>query len=322
MRKEKLLTRRSFVSQSLLAGTALLFPVQNFDDYIIPNNTIEHTDLSVFIFSKALQFLDYKSMCEAVKEMGFDGIDLTVRPNGHVLPERVIEDLPKATEAMDLFNLTPQLLSTHVIDANNPIHIKVLHTAGQLGYQYYRTAWIKYTEDRDVLEILENAKQQFKGLTVLNKQHGISAGYQNHSGHFFGASIWDLYQVLENMPPKQIGSQYDVMHACVEGGKNWEIGFKLIKPYINSVVVKDFLWSRKNDKWIPKYTPLGEGMVDFKRFFTLLKKYKINVPISIHTEYDLGGAEHGEHPTIDKKEVFRRIKMDLDFIRRTWKEVN
>ena len=45
--------------------------------------------LKIHIFSKHLQFLIYKDMAEAAAEMGFDGIDLTVRPNGHVLPERV-----------------------------------------------------------------------------------------------------------------------------------------------------------------------------------------------------------------------------------------
>ena len=28
--------------------------------------------------------------------MGFNGVDLTVRPNGHVIPESVRDDLPRA----------------------------------------------------------------------------------------------------------------------------------------------------------------------------------------------------------------------------------
>ncbi|WP_427622686.1 hypothetical protein, partial [Pseudomonas hunanensis] len=69
----------------------------------------------------------------------------------------------------------------------------------------------------------------------------------------------------------------------------------------------------------PINTPLGEGMVDFKSYFSLLKKYKINVPISLHLEYDLGGAEHGaSHITIDKKVVFANMKRDLLFIKNAW----
>jgi len=54
----------------------------------------------ISIFSKHLQWLDYKEMANVLHEIGFDGADLTVRPGGHVLPDRVEEDLPKAAEAL------------------------------------------------------------------------------------------------------------------------------------------------------------------------------------------------------------------------------
>jgi hypothetical protein len=33
-------------------------------------------------------------MAKAATEIGFDGVDLTVRPKGHVLPDNVEKDLP------------------------------------------------------------------------------------------------------------------------------------------------------------------------------------------------------------------------------------
>jgi hypothetical protein len=53
------------------------------------------------VFSKCLQWLDYPGMAGITAEAGFDGVDLTVRAGGHVLPERVEEDLPKAVEAAE-----------------------------------------------------------------------------------------------------------------------------------------------------------------------------------------------------------------------------
>ena len=48
---------------------------------------------------------------------------------------------------------------------------------------------------------------------------------------------------------------------------------------------------------------------------------KINVPVSLHLEYDLGGAEKG-HKTIsvDKKVVFNAMKKDLETVRQVWTE--
>lgn len=320
--KKTELTRRNFIKQSAVAGSALFVPASGIANNLMTLNRLESDKLNVFIFSKALQFLDYTNMSEAVKEMGYDGIDLTVRPKGHVLPENVEEDLPKATEAMKSYDLLASMLSTNIADASAPVSIKVLETASQLGYQYYRTAWFRYNRDEEILKSLDFAKQHLSELAELNKKLKISGAYHNHSGNYMGAAIWDLHQVLENLSPKYMGSQYDIMHATIEGGKNWEYNFMLIKPYINSIVVKDFAWKKINGKWSAQYVPLGEGMVDLKKFFSLLKKYNINVPISIHVEFDLGGAEHGKKPTIDSSEVLARIKKELDYVRETWAKIS
>ena len=318
MKESKEHSRRNFIKQSAMAGGAILLPMQGIAEHLILNQSVE--PLNISIFSKCLQFLDYKDMSEASKEMGFDGVDLTVRPKGHVLPERVVDDLPKATEIMKSYELAPQLFSTSIGDADNAINRKVLETASQLGYQYYRVGWFKYKRENDILETVKFAKKQLKDLARLNRKLGISGSYQNHSGHYFGSGIWDLHEALEKLSPKHLGSQYDIMHATLEGGKGWEIGFKLIQPYINTIVLKDFIWAKKDNKWARQYVPIGEGMIDFNRYFALLKKYKINAPVSIHVEYDLGGAEHGGTPSISHQEVLKRIKKDLDFVRTTWEK--
>jgi len=119
-----------------------------------------------------------------------------------------------------------------------------------------------------------------------------------------------------------MGAQYDIRHAVVEGGGSWELGLKNIKPFINSIVIKDVKWGVVKGKWKAIHVPLGEGMVDFKRYFSLLKQYKIDVPISLHVEYKgLGGAEKGRKEiTIPKKEVFAQIKKDLVFLQEAWKK--
>ena len=53
------------------------------------------------MFSKPLPELDWHALGRAAKDAGFEGVDLTVRPKGHVLPERAGDDLPRAIEAID-----------------------------------------------------------------------------------------------------------------------------------------------------------------------------------------------------------------------------
>lgn len=295
-------------------------PLMGAADPVLKADKTDVPGLEIHIFSKHLQFLGYQDMSEAAREMGFDGIDLTVRPKGHVLPERAGEDLPKATEAMNSFGLAPRIITTKVLDAGDPVGRTVLQTACQLGYDFYRTGWYKYPAGKEIQESASLFQEQLIALASLNKTLGISGSYQNHSGHYFGASIWDLDRALDGMPPGQMGCQYDIMHATVEGGKNWEIGLRLIKDHINTLVVKDFKWARVGGKWKPVYLPLGEGMVDFVSYFSLLKKYRIYVPLSVHCEYDLGGAEHGGTSSIDSQRVFAKLRHDLLFLRNAWQQ--
>lgn len=318
--KSSKLTRRDFTK---LSATALAsIPFLSFQNPFLSTLNDSSNELSVHLFSKHLQFLNYNDMAEAAANIGFNGLDLTVRRKGHVLPNNVEEDLPKAVAAMNNFGLPPVMMSTNVWDANKKVNETVLKTASQLGFTHYRTDWLKYAEDKTIVKAQKEFAQQAIALEKLNKKHGLIGGYQNHAGKHVGAPVWDLLPILTPTKGKNIGAQYDIRHAVVEGGESWELGLKRIKPYINSIVIKDFKWGKVNGKWKPVNVPLGEGMVDFKRYFTLLKKYKINVPVSLHIEHDLGGAEKGKNKiTIPQKEVFTKMKNDLTFLRNAWKNI-
>ncbi|MFK8061310.1 MAG: sugar phosphate isomerase/epimerase family protein [Polaribacter sp.] len=313
-------SRRAFTKLSALGMASI--PLLSFQNKMTNNVFSSSENLNIHLFSKHLQFLDYNEMSAAAAEMGFDGLDLTVRRKGHVLPENVIDDLPKAVAAMKKYDLSPKMMTTNVWGAHKLVHQNVLNTASTLGFTHYRTDWLKYPEDKAITESLAIFGKQAKELEVLNKKYGIIGGYQNHSGKHVGAPIWDLLPILEATEGKFIGSQYDIRHAVAEGGQSWELGLKRIKTYINAIVIKDFKWSIVNGKWKPVSVPMGQGMVDFKRYFTLLKKYNINVPVSLHVEHDLGGAEKGYSKLkIAKKEVLTRIKKDLIYLQQVWENV-
>ena len=311
-------SRREFAKLSAMGLAAMpLFGFQN-----VLNKTVSSPSgqLQVHLFSKHLQFLNYNDMSEAAAEMGFNGLDLTVRRKGHVLPENVEADLPQAVEAMKRHGLNPKLMSTNVWDINIKENRTVLETSSQLGFTHYRTDWLKYPEDQTIQESQMIFAKQAQQLELLNEKLGLIGGYQNHSGKHVGAPVWDLLPILEATKGKFFGCQYDIRHAVVEGGGSWELGLQRIRHYINSIVIKDFKWGIKDGKWQPINVPLGEGMVEFKRYFSLLKKYNINVPISLHLEYNLGGAEKGlSKLTMNKNEVFNYMKKDLNFIKESWK---
>src|SRR6267142_3008812 len=109
-----------------------------------------------------------------------------------------------------------------------------------------------------------------------------------------------------------MGSQYVILHATIEGANSWPLGLKLLKPYIGTLDIKDFHWAKKEGKWTTENKPLGEGMVDLKRYFGLLKENGIQGPFSVHYEYPLGGAQDGAKViTMKKEDVLAAMKKDL-----------
>lgn len=282
---------------------------------------LQQQELEMHLFSKHLQFLDYREMARAASDLGFHGVDLTVRPGGHVEPERVREDLPRAVEAIQNEGLMHRMMTTAVDDADDRIDRTVLSTAADLGIELYRMNWFRFSRDQPLTESVERFKTVLKSLGEVNRELGLTGCYQNHAGLMAGASMWELALMLEEADPEVMGVQYDIRHATVEGGLSWENGLRLVHPNIRTIALKDFRWTESDGSWRVENVPIGEGMVDFTRYFQLLKEYGVQVPASVHFEYPLGGAEHGRSEiSVDREEVYRAMERDLEALRKLWRE--
>ena len=299
--------RRDYIK--LLGTIGLINPIKEILPFSLEK---EKQVFDIHLFSKHLQWLDYEEMSKVAKEIGFDGLDLTVRKKGHVLPENVVKDLPKAVKAMQKYGLKAEMMTTNITSIQEPNTEKILKTASQLGIKSYRMGWLKYTKNQSIAEQIDRFKPQLKELEEMNEFYKIRGDYQNHAGTSVGAAVWDIWLLIKDLNPKWIGCQYDIRHAMVEGLNSWEVGLKLLQTHIQSLDFKDFIYVKKADVWTVENTPIGEGAVDFKKYFQLLSDLNINVPISIHAEYDLGGANHGARKlTIPAKKVIAALKQDL-----------
>ncbi len=149
----------------------------------------------------------------------------------------------------------------------------------------------------------------------------LTGCYQNHAGILIGSSIWEVYQLLKKAAPEDMGSQYDIRHATVEGGLSWQNGLNLIMPRIKTIVLKDFIWTQRSGKWITQNVPFGQGMIDWDAYFKILKKNNIRVPFCLHLEYPIGGAESGSSKlTSDPNTVYEAMKRDLATAKETWEK--
>jgi sugar phosphate isomerase/epimerase len=296
--------RRNFIkSASAFAAASMLPKAPGFSGVIC-------------LFSKHLPSMDWTRMAQAVKKLGFGGIDLTVRPGGHVLPERSSEDLPKAVAAIRAEGMSVPMITTALTSAGDPTSKPILSTAGRLSIPFFKPGYYKYSF-ADVRGELQKAMNDFRSLTEVSKQSGVQCGFHNHEG-YVGAQLWDVAQTIDQLDPKWVGYYFDIRHAVAEGGvAGWKIALNLIAPRIKMIAVKDSYWEKSSKGWRQVNCPLGQGMVDWKAYFKALREANFQGPISLHLEYEIPGAT----TAAQEENTLAAAQRDLEFLKATIQNV-
>lgn len=304
-------SRRKFISGIAYFGTALPFiPRMKFI-----NETVGENKYPVRLFSKPLDSYDFSFMCECLANSGIDGFDLTVRPGGKVEPAEVESELPRLVKQAEKNNLFLDMMVTGILSANDPFTERVLKTASSMGIKYYRLGWFDYEKNSGIWQSIQKYRGILNEIALLNEKYNIHGGYQNHSGTRIGAPVWDLHELLRDLPPEYLGIQYDVRHATVEGANTWIIGMQLISEHIRTLAVKDFTWKSVDGRPQAVTVPLGEGMIDWDLYFKTVRELNITCPITLHVEYPL--LEKGEEnlPLIQQQEIIvNKLRKDMDFL--------
>ena len=236
---------------------------------------------SICAFIKFVQSLSYDQLADAMAEIGFDGIEATVRKGGKIEPNKAVDELPMLVDALAERNLKVTMITTDVLRADEPNAEPVLRTAARLGIPMYRMGFYKYDLKRSVMDQLRAIGPALKDVAALNRELGIQAVYQNHSGaEHVGSVVWDFYSQVQEIPTEQIALAFDIRHATIEAGLSWPTVYNAMRPRIATVYVKDFDWVGRS----AEHVPLGKGRVD-RAFFKRLQADQFKGPISLHVEY-------------------------------------
>lgn len=261
-------------------------------------------------FSKHLPMLEGAALADAVKGVGFDGVDLTVRPGGHVAPERARIDLPRALDAIRGRGIDVPMITTGLLSAEEPTARAILETAGKHGVRYFKPGYYRYALS-DVRAEVAAVGRALAGLAQLGETCGVELGFHNHEGNV-GASLWDIAPEIDKLPAKWAGYYFDARHAVVEGGRiGWKAATRLVAPRLKMIAVKDVFWEKGDRGWRLRDCPLGQGMVDWMWYSKALADAGFHGPVSFHFEYDIEGANADEQ----RGRTIEAAARDLEFMR-------
>jgi sugar phosphate isomerase/epimerase len=255
----------------------------------------------------------YKEVAVHLKAVGVSGPDLTVRPGGLVAPERVTEELPKVAAALREQGLTLPMISTGITRASDPVARPTLAAMKKAGVGFYKLGYYPYADAARWKERLAAVRGDLEGLSKLNEEMGVQAGFHNRAGASVGGALWDSWEVLQPLDRRWIGFYFDPSHATIEGGNHgWKLNFLRVSERLKMVAIKDYVWEKVGGTWRTRWVPLGEGMVRWPEFCALLARASFDGPVSLHIEYEPGGATRAARLERSLEAAAR----DLKFLRR------
>ena len=286
------------------------------------------------LVSRHAQWTSLEGAVDVAKRIGFDEIEWNVRVGGHVPPDRVEKELPRAVDLTRKAGLAVRMITTSIQDNKSPHAEAIIATASGLGVRVYRGGeYFRYDYTRGIREQIEALKPRMAALAALNQKYGATAAYHTHSVRgIIGGNVWDFWTAMRDLDPKLIGLNYDIGHVTARNGIGWMDAGLLVAPYITAVAIKDFVWSRgyierdaalkgrepgAQATWSVDWHPLGQGMVDFPRFISFLKSIKFSGPTNLHFEHNnLLGTDVGTWKLdITPDRFVEIVRQDLEYLR-------
>jgi L-ribulose-5-phosphate 3-epimerase len=244
------------------------------------------------LFTDNLADLSIAEAVHAARKAGFDGLDLTLRPGGHVKPEDAERGLAEAKKIADEAGMTIPMISTAVTDSDSPHAEAIFASAAHYGVRRIKLGYWPYEPFGTLARQIDEARARLGRLAGLGRKYHVLPCVHCHSGRLLAAGGFGTYLILRDFRPDEVGAYVDPMHMTIEGGvAGWEMGLDLLGPWVALVGIKNFRWlpgerdalGQRRYRW--EYTPLADGQAPLPEFMGLLRRLEYDGIVSLHSEY-------------------------------------
>jgi sugar phosphate isomerase/epimerase len=228
--------------------------------------------------------------------LGFDGIELPVRPGYQVEPQNVSRDLPKVVKQLRDHGLK-------IFSVAGPTDEETFAACAEVGIRVVRI--MASIDDDGYLATEARLQRHFDDLLPLLDRYGITLGVQNHFGRFI-SNASGLRHLIEKYDPKHIAAVWDAAHNALQGEEP-ELALDLVSSHLCMVNLKNAFWKRLNGpeadiaEWTPYWTNGRHGLASWPRVVSELKRRQYRGTICLTAEYS------------DESQVDRLIAEDITY---------
>jgi sugar phosphate isomerase/epimerase len=256
------------------------------------------------VFTKPWKTVSLQRLGDFVAGLGFDGIELPVRPGYQVEPEQVA-DLPRA--ARQLAESGVKILS--VAGPTNEATIAACAAAGVPTIRVMAPV----SREETYLEAESRYRREFDALMPLLERYGVQVGVQNHNGRFV-ANAAGLRALVEGYDPRYIALVWDTAHEALDGMQP-DLALDLVWSHLCMVNLKNAFWRRTSGdeaplaEWEVYWTTGAQGRASWPRVAQELQRRGYEGVVCLTAEYT------------EEEAVNHLIAEDIAFARSLFAEV-
>lgn len=184
------------------------------------------------LFTKPWPDKSLPDLARFVQKLGFEGIELPVRPGFQVPPEEVTRGLPAAAAVFKDQGLKIGSIA-------GPTDEKTFAACAEAGVPIIRVM-APIPEGKHLLEAIADYQRLWDALVPLAEKHGVAVGVQNHYGRFL-ANAMQLRYAIGNHNPKHICAIWDPAHNGLEG-EQVDLALDAVWSHLRIVNFKSAFW--------------------------------------------------------------------------------
>lgn len=278
--------------------------------------------MEIVLNSKFFAGLSVEQLGRKAAELGYDGIDVNVRP-GHVVdPANAAIALPEAVKHWQQQGLACPLATAPVgfVDPRNPEAESLYSACEEAGIPRLKIGFWRFIPGGEYWRAIDAARAALEGFARLSQRHGVQTCYQVHSGPNLGSNCAGLMHLIRGFDPQHVGAYPDTGHLALDG-EDWDMGFAMVREHLSIVGIKDAHHAPQSAGQVPPYisrfVKLGSGSVDWHRCLGALRRLGFDGPLSVHTEYNFDESVIRQvgYADTDPPNLEQWAREDVDFLR-------
>ncbi|MCW3050885.1 MAG: sugar phosphate isomerase [Chthonomonadales bacterium] len=254
---------------------------------------------TITVFSKPWK-LALPELAAHIARLGFDGVELPVRPGYPVTPDSVDVELVRAVRILGDQGLK-------IASIAGPTDEKTLSACADAQIPLIRIC-VGMRPGEGYMEGERRLQAEFDRLVPLLDRYGVTLGIQNHCGDRDVCNAMGLRHLIERFDPRHIAAVWDAGHNGLEGEAP-ESALDIVWSHLAMINLKSAYWRRReaaSDQpaaWEAYWTTGRDGRANWSRVVAELQRRQYGGVVCLTAEYS------------EEEAVDRLITEDLAFAR-------